>query len=146
MINQCNHEDYICILFYCTSNDPPEMILWCFTTQSFLQWDILSHFSSKWPFWIPKSIAISLYSSITINTMLYCTEIGPPEMILWCFTTQSFLQWDILSHFSSKWPFWILKRIAIGFYSSITINTMLYCTEIGPLEMILWRFTTQSFL
>ena len=133
MINGCNHDHYICILFYSTQNGELQMILCCFTSQSFLQWDILCHFSRNTPFWIQKSTTTRLYSSITTNTMLYCTQNDELEMILCCFTTQSFLQWDILCHFSTNTPFWIQKSITISLYSSITIITMLYCTQNGQL-------------
>ena len=146
MINECKNDHYICILFYCTSNDPPEMILWRFTTQSFLHWDIMSQHSFNTLFQTQKTIERGLYSSITINTMLYCIQNGALQLILWCFTTQSFLQWDIMSHFASNTPNWIPKSIAIGLYSSITIITMLYCTEIGALQMILWRLFTCIYM
>ena len=146
MINGCNHDHYTGILFYCTQYGPPEMILWCFTTQSFLHWDILSHFSSNTPFQTQKSIEIGLYSSITLITMLYCTQNGAIQMILCRFTSQSFLHWDILSHFSSNTPNWIQKSIAIGLYSSITIIKMLYCTQNDALRMILSRLYTCAYI
>ena len=131
MINGCNHDHYTGILFYSTQNGELQLILCCFTSQSFLHWDIWCHFSTNTQFSTPKIIEIGLYSSCTMISMLYSTQNDALQMILWRFTTQSFNQWDILSHFSSNTPNWIQKNISIGLYSSITIITMLYCTQNG---------------
>jgi len=133
-------------MLYCIQNDPLQMILCRFTSQSFNQWDIWPHFSTNTPNSLSKTIAIWLYSSYTMITMLYCIQNDPLQMILCRFTSQSFLHWDILSHFSSNTPNQTQKSIVIGLYSCITIITMLYCTENGQLQIILSHLYTCAYI